>query len=72
MKALVYHGPGRRGWDTVGDPTIIDPTDIVRIDTSTICSTDLHRVGLRTPDRRAARRVSERAVRGQLRLRGSG
>ena len=26
MKALVYHGPGRRGWDTVGDPTIIDPT----------------------------------------------
>ena len=43
MKALVYHGPGDRGWDTVDDPTIIDPTDaIVRIDTSTICGTDLH------------------------------
>jgi alcohol dehydrogenase len=43
MKALVYHGPGRRGWDTVDDPTITDPTDaIVRIDTSTICGTDLH------------------------------
>jgi alcohol dehydrogenase len=43
MKALVYHGPGERGWDTVDDPTIIDPTDaIVRIDTSTICGTDLH------------------------------
>ncbi len=43
MKALVYHGPGQRGWDTVEDPTIIDPTDIiVRIDTSTICGTDLH------------------------------
>src|SRR4249919_2749908 len=43
MKALVYHGPGQRGWDTVDDPTIIDPTDIVvRIDTSTICGTDLH------------------------------
>jgi len=43
MKALVYHGPGRRGWDTVDDPTIIDPTDIVvRIDTSTICGTDPH------------------------------
>jgi alcohol dehydrogenase len=43
MKALVYHGPGQRGWDTVADPTIIDPTDIiVRIDTSTICGTDLH------------------------------
>src|ERR1700684_1528253 len=43
MKALVYHGPGQRGWDTVDDPTIIDATDaIVRIDTSTICGTDLH------------------------------
>src|ERR1700678_2995699 len=43
MKALVYHGPGERGWDTVEDPTVIDPTDIVvRIDTSTICGSDLH------------------------------
>src|SRR5680860_412665 len=43
MKALVYHGPGQRGWDTVDDPTIIDPNDIVvRIDSSTICGTDLH------------------------------
>jgi alcohol dehydrogenase len=43
VKALVYHGPGQRGWDNVPDPTIIDPTDIVvRIDTSTICGSDLH------------------------------
>src|SRR5271154_6806550 len=43
MKALVYHGPSQRGWDTVADPTIIDPTDIVvRIDTSTICGSELH------------------------------
>src|ERR1039458_9027772 len=43
MKALVYHGPGQRGWDTVDAPTILDPTDaVVRIDTSTICGTDLH------------------------------
>jgi alcohol dehydrogenase len=43
MKALVYHGPGQRGWDTVDDPTIIDQTDIVvQIDTSTICGSDLH------------------------------
>ncbi len=43
MKALVYHGPGQRGWDSVDDPTIVDPTDvIVRIDTTTICGTDLH------------------------------
>jgi alcohol dehydrogenase len=43
MKALVYQGPGQRGWDTVADPTILDATDIlVRVDTSTICGTDLH------------------------------
>jgi alcohol dehydrogenase len=43
MNALVYHGPGQRGWDSVDDPTIVDPTDIVvRIDTSTICGSDLH------------------------------
>jgi alcohol dehydrogenase len=43
MRALVYHGPGRRGWDTVADPTIVEQTDIVvRIDTSTICGSDLH------------------------------
>jgi alcohol dehydrogenase len=43
MKALVYHGPDQRSWDTVDDPTIIDPTDVVvRVDSSTICGTDLH------------------------------
>ena len=43
MKALVYHGPGERGWDGSQDPGIIDPTDIVvRVDTTTICGTDLH------------------------------
>ena len=43
MKALVYHGPAQRGWDSVDDPTLIDATDaIVRIDTTTICGTDLH------------------------------
>jgi alcohol dehydrogenase len=43
MKALVYHGPGRTGWDDVPDPALIEPTDaVVRIDTTTICGTDLH------------------------------
>ena len=43
MKALVYHGPGRKSWDEVPDPAIQQPTDvIVRIDTTTICGTDLH------------------------------
>ena len=43
MKGLVYHGPGQRAWETVPDRRIEQPTDaIVRIDTSTICGTDLH------------------------------
>jgi alcohol dehydrogenase len=43
MKALVYHGPGLRAWEEVPDPVIELPTDIVvRIETSTICGSDLH------------------------------
>ena len=43
MKALVYHGPGKRAWEDKPHPTIQDPGDaIVRITTSTICGTDLH------------------------------
>jgi len=43
MKALVYHGPGKRVWEDQPRPAIHDPGDaIVRITTSTICGTDLH------------------------------
>ena len=43
MKALVYHGPGERAWEEVPDRRLQAPTDaIVRIDTATICGTDLH------------------------------
>jgi alcohol dehydrogenase len=43
MKALVYHGPGQRSWESVPDPVLQEPTDaIVRITASTICGTDLH------------------------------
>ncbi len=43
MKALVYHGPGNKAWEEVPDPQIQKPTDaIVRVDTTTICGTDLH------------------------------
>ena len=43
MKALVYHGPNSKSWDEVPDPELRDATDaIVRIDTTTICGTDLH------------------------------
>jgi len=43
MKALVYHGPGQKAWEDVPDPVIQDPNDvIVRVETTTICGTDLH------------------------------
>ncbi|MHB1172774.1 MAG: zinc-dependent alcohol dehydrogenase family protein [Lacisediminihabitans sp.] len=43
MKALVYKGPGQKSWEDVPDPVIKEPTDIiVKIDTTTICGTDLH------------------------------
>ena len=43
MKGLIYEGPGRRSWATKPDPSIEAPTDIiVKIDSSTICGTDLH------------------------------
>jgi alcohol dehydrogenase len=43
MKALVYHGPGQKAWEDVPNPAIQRPTDvIVKVDTTTICGTDLH------------------------------
>src|SRR3954463_6195796 len=43
MKALVYGGPGQKAWQDGPDPRILKPTDaIVRVDTTTICGTDLH------------------------------
>lgn len=43
MKALVYQGPGKKVWQDMPAPRIQHPTDvIVRIDTTTICGTDLH------------------------------
>ena len=43
MKALVYHGPAEKEWESKQDPGIERPTDaVVRIDTTTICGTDLH------------------------------
>jgi len=43
MKALVYQGPGQRSWETAPDPRIVDSSDVVvKIDSATICGTDLH------------------------------
>ena len=43
MRAVVYHGPGKKEWEEVPKPTILDDGDaIVRVDAVTICGTDLH------------------------------
>jgi alcohol dehydrogenase len=43
MKALVFHGPGKRAWEDKPRPAIREAGDaIVRVTTSTICGTDLH------------------------------
>ena len=43
MKALVYHGPGKKAWEDVPRPQLEADTDaIVRVDAVTICGTDLH------------------------------
>src|SRR3954447_3840041 len=43
MKALVYHGPGDKRWEDVPDAVVQEPTDVVvKVDTTTICGTDLH------------------------------
>jgi len=43
MKALVYGGPGLKEWKEVPNPKIQKPTDaIIKVETTTICGTDLH------------------------------
>jgi len=43
MKALVYHGEGKKSWEEKPKPIIMDATDaIVKIFKTTICGTDLH------------------------------
>jgi alcohol dehydrogenase len=43
MRALVYHGPGRKAWEDVPNLELTADTDaIIRVDSVTICGTDLH------------------------------
>lgn len=63
MKALVYEGPGSKAWNEVPDPTLQDDTDvIVRVDTTTICGTDLHILKGDTPEVAAGRILGHEAV----------
>lgn len=51
MKALVYHGPGKKSWENRPQPVITAPTDaIVKILKTTICGTDLHILKGDVPD----------------------
>src|SRR6476660_10171254 len=43
MKALVYHGPGKKAWEDKPRPALVKQTDaVVKILKTTICGTDLH------------------------------
>ncbi|OEU86935.1 alcohol dehydrogenase [Streptomyces abyssalis] len=43
MKALVFHEPGGAAWESVADPDVQDSQDVVvRVETTTLCGTDLH------------------------------
>lgn len=63
MKALVFHGPGKRSWEDVLDATIQDGTDaVVRVDAVTICGTDLHILGGDVPEVTDGRILGHEAV----------
>jgi alcohol dehydrogenase len=63
MKALVYQGPGSKAWTEVPDPVLLADTDaIVRVDTTTICGSDLHILKGDTPEVTAGRVLGHEAV----------
>jgi alcohol dehydrogenase len=72
MKAHVYHGPGRHGWEDVPRPQLTAPGDaIVRIDAVTICGTDLHIMKGDVPEVTPGRVLGHEAV-GTIEQVGSG
>jgi alcohol dehydrogenase len=63
MQGLVYGGPGQKAWQDVADPQIVDPRDaIIRVDTVTICGTDLHILGGDVPAVTPGRILGHEAV----------
>jgi alcohol dehydrogenase len=72
MMALVYRGPGMRSWEEVPDARIEEPTDaVVRVDSVTICGTDLHILGGDVPEVTPGRILGHEAV-GTVTAIGSG
>jgi alcohol dehydrogenase len=63
MKALVYHGPGEKAWEDVPEPKLQEDTDaVIRVDTTTICGTDLHILKGDTPEVTNGRILGHEAV----------
>jgi alcohol dehydrogenase len=63
VKALVFNGPGSKSWTDVPDAQLVDPTDVVvRVDTTTICGTDLHILKGDVPAVAAGRVLGHEAV----------
>jgi alcohol dehydrogenase len=63
MRALVYHGAGRKSWEEHPDPTLQADTDaVVRVDAVTICGTDLHILKGDVPTVDAGRVLGHEAV----------
>lgn len=72
MKALAYHGPEKKQWESKSDPGIEQTGDaIVRIDTTTICGTDLHILKGDVPTVEEGRTLGHEAV-GTVVATGSG
>ena len=63
MKALVFHGPGKRMWEEVPPPQLQAATDaVVQIDKVTICGTDLHILNGDVPEVEPGRILGHEAV----------
>jgi alcohol dehydrogenase len=63
MKGYVFHGLGQSAWEEVPDPDLEEATDaVVRVDTVTICGTDLHILRGDLPDVRPGTVLGHEAV----------
>jgi len=63
MRALSYYGPGQKAWETVADPEITHDLDaVIRVDTVTICGTDLHILKGDVPEVTSGRILGHEAV----------
>lgn len=63
MKAFAFHGAGQSAWEDVPDPAAKEPTDaVVRVDSVTICGTDLHILKGDVPEVRSGTVLGHEAV----------